>query len=69
MSEVGRTDKDGTEHRPDGSKIATEDDPSGETETDAMKRKQSQLPNGGRSPDYDEPDPDELTAPSPPTGA
>lgn len=69
MSEIGRTTKDGTEYRPDGSKIATADDPSGETETDKIRREQSRLPNGGRSPEYDEADPDDVAAPSPPTGA
>jgi hypothetical protein len=68
MSEISRTTKEG-EYREDGSKIATEDSPSGETETEHVNREQSKLPNGGRSPEYDEADEDEIAAPSPPTGA
>jgi hypothetical protein len=50
MSEISKTTKDG-EYREDGSKIATEDSPSGETETEHVKREQSKLPHGGRSPE------------------
>ncbi|WP_210270031.1 hypothetical protein [Aureimonas mangrovi] len=52
MSEIDRTASDGAEFRDDGSKIATERDPSGETETEHRRREQSKLPNGGLSPDY-----------------
>lgn len=69
MSDVAKTEKDGTEYRSDGSKIATADDPSGETETEKVRREESKLPNGGRAPEYDEADPDDIAAPSPPTGA
>ncbi|NDV86823.1 hypothetical protein GTW51_08915 [Aurantimonas aggregata] len=69
MSEISKTKKDGAEYREDRSKIATEDNTSGETETEHVKRKQSKLPNGGRSPEYDEADDSDIAAPSPPTGA
>lgn len=68
MSEISKTTKDG-EYRKDGSKIATEDSPSGETETEHVKRKEGELPNGGRSPNYGEDDDEDVAAPSPPTGA
>lgn len=68
MSEISKTTREG-EHREDGSKIATENSPVGETETEHVEREQSKLPNGGRSPDYDESDDTDLVAPSPPTGA
>ncbi|WP_188852044.1 hypothetical protein [Aureimonas glaciei] len=68
MSEISKTTKHG-EYREDGSKIATEDNPAGETETEKVEREQSKLPNGGRSPEYDEADEDDIAAPSPPTGA
>ncbi len=68
MSEINKTTKDG-EYREDGSKIATEDNPLGETETDRVNREQSKLPNCGRSPEYDESDDEDIAAPSPPTGA
>jgi len=54
MSEISKTTSDGTELREDGSKVATEDSPSGETETDKINREESKLPNGGRSPEYDD---------------
>ncbi|UIJ70683.1 hypothetical protein [Aurantimonas sp. HBX-1] len=69
MSEISKTTKDGAEYREDGSKVATEDSPSGETETEHVKREQSKLPNGGRSPEYDDADDSDVAAPSPPTGA
>lgn len=68
MSEISKTTKDG-EYREDGSKVATEDSPSGETETEKVNREQSKLPDGGRSPDYGEDDDEDIVAPSPPTGA
>jgi len=42
--------------RDDGSKVATEGSPSGETETEKVRREESKLPNRGLSPDYDEPE-------------
>ena len=69
MSEISKTTKEGAEYREDGSKIATADSPSGETETEHVKREQSKLPNGGRSPEYDEADENDIVAPSPPKGA
>ncbi len=69
MSEIDKRTKDGTEYRDDGSKVATQDDPSGQTETEHMRREQSKLPNGGRSPEYDDSDDGDIAAPSPPTGA
>jgi hypothetical protein len=68
MSEISKTSRE-AEYREDGSKVATEDSPHGETETEHVQRQQSKLPNGGRSPDYDEADEDDIAAPSPPTGA
>lgn len=70
MSEINKTAADGTEFRKDGSKIATEGDPSGETETEKVQREQSKLPHGGASPDYVEAEHDSgIAAPSPRTGA
>lgn len=72
MSKIDKTAADGTEYREDGSKIATEDSPSGETATENISRKESRLPNGGRAPEYDEgeeADERDVVAPSPPTGA
>jgi hypothetical protein len=69
MSEIRKTTKDGVQYREDGSKVATEDSPSGETETENVNREQSKLPNRGRSPEYDESDDSDIAAPSPPTGA
>lgn len=68
MSEISKTTKHG-EYREDGSKIATENSPSGETETEKVNREQSKLPNGGKSPEYDDADDGDIVAPSPPTGA
>ncbi len=71
MSDIGKTTKDGTEYRKDGSKVATEHDPSGETETEKTQREQSKLPDGGLSPDYREGEDESggIAAPSPRTGA
>ncbi|WAJ27808.1 hypothetical protein [Antarcticirhabdus aurantiaca] len=69
MSEISKTTKDGTEYRDDGSKVATEHDPSGETETEKVNREQSKLPNGGASPEYDEADESRVAAPAPRTGS
>ncbi|MBB3998862.1 hypothetical protein [Aureimonas pseudogalii] len=41
--------------RDDGSKVATEGSPSGETETEKVRREESRLPNRGVSPDYTDP--------------
>jgi len=41
--------------RDDGSKVATEGSPSGETETEKVQREESKLPNRGVSPDYTDP--------------
>ena len=64
-----KTTKDDAQYREDGSKIATEESPSGETETENVNREQSKLPNRGRSPEYDESNDSDIAAPSPPTGA
>lgn len=70
MSEISKTTNDGAELREDGSKIATEERPSGETETEARRRQESKLPNKGISPDYKDAEQDDrIAAPSPPTGA
>ncbi len=68
MSKISETTKDGAELREDGSKVATEDSPSGETQTEHVNRKQRERPSG-RSPDFDESDESDIAAPSPPTGA
>ncbi|MEF2551960.1 hypothetical protein VQ042_11415 [Aurantimonas sp. A2-1-M11] len=69
MSDINKTSRDGAQYREDGSKIATEDSPSGETETENVQREESKLPNSGRSREYDESDDSDIAAPSPPTGA
>lgn len=69
MSEISKTQADGTEIRTDGSKVATENDPSGETESERVAREESQLPNGGKSPDYTEGEPQGVADPGPRTGA
>ena len=70
MSNVDKTTADGTEFRKDGSKIATESDPSGETETEKVQREQSKLPNGGMAPEYVDDERERgVAAPSPRTGA
>jgi hypothetical protein len=69
MSEISKTTRDGAEYRDDGSKVATEHDPSGETETEKIARKQAELPNGGASPEYDEADENRIAAPAPRTGS
>ena len=69
MSEISKTTKDGTEYREDGSKVATKNRPSGGTETEHVKREQSNLPNGRRSPESMPPTDSDIAAPSPPRGA
>ena len=69
MSEISKTTKDGAEHRKDGSTVATEADPTGETETEHVDRVESERSSGGASRDYDESDESDIVAPSQPTGA
>tara|TARA_R100001086_G_C11808197_1_gene250745 strand:- start:174 stop:443 length:270 start_codon:yes stop_codon:yes gene_type:complete len=69
MSEISKTTKDGAEHRKDGSKVATDSDANGETETDHVNRVVSERLSGGPSPDYYESAESDIVAPSPSTGA
>ncbi|WP_062018032.1 hypothetical protein [Aureimonas sp. AU4] len=69
MSEIAKTNADGTEIRTDGSKVATETDPSGETESERVAREESKLPNGGQSPEYTDGEPHGIADPGPRTGA
>lgn len=70
MSRISQTGEDGTEFRDDGSKIATEDSPSGETETEKVRREESRLPNNGVSPEYDDAEHETgVAAPAPRTGS
>lgn len=69
MSEVSKKTNDGAEHRKDGSKVATEADPTGETETEHVNRIERERRSGGPSREYDESDDSDIAAPSPPSGA
>ncbi|MBB3950884.1 hypothetical protein [Aureimonas jatrophae] len=70
MSQISKTAPDGTEFRDDGSKVATQDNPSGETETEKVRREESRLPNGGVSPEYEDAEHEGgIAAPGPRTGA
>jgi len=69
MSEISKKLNDGAEHRKDGSKVATETDPTGESETEHVNRVERERGKKGHSPDYDESDESDIVAPSPPTGA
>jgi hypothetical protein len=69
MSDSSKTTKDSAEHRKDGSKVATNADSTGETETEHVNRVESDRRSGGSSPEYDEFDEGDIAAPSPPTGA
>lgn len=56
MTEITTTPEYAAEYRKDGSQVATEHDPSGETATERTQRLESLLPNNGVNPEYEDDD-------------
>ena len=63
MSEVSKKTNDDAEHRKDGSKVATEADPTGETETEHVSRVERERRSSGPSREYDESDESDIGLP------